>query len=191
MNKVKSNFKSLKLPKLGKKNTIIIGAIILICGAIYLNWVLFSNNDLTPANIDDPYSYGENIDEASYVENSTQSDEDDYFVISQINRQRARDEAMEVLYTIIDSTDALQDLKDKAISDINQIAANIENEANIETLITAKGFEDCVAVINSESANIIVKTSGLMPNEIIQIKEIVYEQAGILPSNVKIVEKLG
>lgn len=189
MNKVKSNFKSLKLPKLGKKNIIIICAVILICGAIYLNWVLFSNNDLTPANIDDPYSYGENIGEASYVENSPQSDEDDYFVISQINRQRARDEAMEVLYTIIDSTDALQDLKDKAISDINQIAANIESEANIETLITAKGFEDCVAVINSESANIIVKTSGLMPNEIIQIKEIVYEQAGILPSNVKIVEK--
>lgn len=194
MNKVKNEFK-FKLPKLGKKNIIILCAVVLICGAIYLNWVLFSGNDLTSTNIDDPYSYGDTaLGQASYVDSGDSStdslsEEDNYFTLTQINRQRARDEAMEVLYTILDSEDALQELKDQAIEDINQIAANIETEANIETLVTAKGFEDCVAVINESNANIIVKTTGLMPNEVIQIKEIVYEQAGILPSNVKIVEK--
>jgi hypothetical protein len=183
MNKVTSKIK-FTLPKIGKKNIIILCAVLLICGAIYLNWMLFSTNDLTPANIDDPFL----TDQASFVD--SEIEEDNYFTVSQINRQRARDEAMEVLYTIIDSTDVLQELKDKAADDINQIAANIENEANIETLVTAKGFIDCVAVVNETNANIIIKTSGLMPNEIIQIKEIVYEQAGILPSNVKIIEKL-
>lgn len=191
MNNVKSKFK-FKLPKLGKKNIIIISAVVLICGAIYLNWVLFSENDLTPTNVNDPLSYSDNaIGQASFVDSgdTNTATEDNYFTVSQINRQRARDEAMEVLYTILDDTEVLQDLKDRAAEDISQIAANIENEANIETLVTAKGFDDCVAVISESSANIIVRTSGLMPNEIIQIKEIVYEQAGILPSHVKIIEK--
>ena len=183
MNKATNKVK-FKIPKIGKKNTIILGAVLIICGAIYLNWMLFSENDITPANIDEPYG------QASFVDSEvTDFEEDNYFTLTQISRQRARDEAMEVLYTIIDSTDVLQELKDKAADDINQIAANIENEANIETLVTAKGFVDCVAVVSENNANIIIKTSGLMPNEIIQIKEIVYEQAGILPSNVKIIEK--
>ena len=189
MNKIANRIK-ISLPKIGRKNIIILCAVLLICGAIYLNWVLFSNNDLTPVNVNEPNSFNDTtIGQASFVDSKPIIEEDSYFTISQLNRQRARDEAMEVLYTIIDSTDALQELKDKAAEDINRIAATIENEANVETLIMAKGFDDCVAVLSQETANIIVKTSGLMPNEVIQIKEIVYEQAGILPSHVKIVEK--
>jgi hypothetical protein len=190
MNKIASKIK-IALPKIGKKNIIILCAIVMICGAIYLNWMLFSNNDITPVNIDEPDSFNDNtIGQASYVDSTPKIEDDSYFTISQLNRQRARDEAMEVLYSILDSTDALQELKDKAVEDINRIASTIEKEANVETLVMAKGFEECVAVLSREAANIVVKTSGLMPNEVIQIKEIVYEQAGILPSNVKIVEKI-
>ena len=71
----------------------------------------------------------------------------------------------------------------------HRIALDIEREANIETLVTAKGFAQCVAVVNGDSANVIVKSDGLLPNEIAQINEIVYEQAGIVPANVKIIEK--
>jgi hypothetical protein len=74
-------------------------------------------------------------------------------------------------------------------ADITAMAASIEAEANIEELIKAKGFEDCVAVINGELASIIVRSDGLLPSEIAQITEIVYEQAGILPTNLNIVEK--
>ena len=69
------------------------------------------------------------------------------------------------------------------------MAKVIENESNIETLIKAKGFEECVAVINGEKANVIVKSEGLQPNDLSQILEIVYLQAGILPENVTIMEK--
>ena len=53
----------------------------------------------------------------------------------------------------------------------------------------AKGFEECVAIISGDNASIIVKSDGLLPNEVAQITEIVYEQAGILPTNMNIVEK--
>ena len=79
--------------------------------------------------------------------------------------------------------------KEQALADIATIAATIETEANIESLIKAKGFEECVAVINGDKANIIVKSDGLKPNELSQILEIVYLQADILPANVTISEK--
>ncbi|MCL1858757.1 MAG: SpoIIIAH-like family protein [Oscillospiraceae bacterium] len=115
--------------------------------------------------------------------------EENYFAIATVSRRRARDESLELLNDIINNAEAMPDIKDKALKDIETMASEIEKEANIEVLVKAKGFIDCVAVVSGEVANIIVKTDGLMPNEVAQIKEIVYEQAGINPGNVKIVER--
>jgi stage III sporulation protein AH len=65
----------------------------------------------------------------------------------------------------------------------------MEAEANIETLIEAKGFAECVAVISDEGASIVVKSDGLAAAQISQINEIVYEQAGIDPADIKIIQR--
>jgi len=65
----------------------------------------------------------------------------------------------------------------------------VKKETNIETMILAKGFSQCIAVISNENCNVIVESDGLEPGEVAQITEIVYEQAGIHPANLKIVEK--
>lgn len=90
---------------------------------------------------------------------------------------------------VISSESALESAKAEAIENVNRIADEITAEANIETLILAKGFEDCIAVISDGNASIVVKTDGLLQSEIAQIMEIVYEQASIAPSNIKIIEK--
>ena len=74
-------------------------------------------------------------------------------------------------------------------ADITVMAENKQLEANIETLIKAKGFEECIAVINDGSATVIVKTDGLLASEVAQINEIVYNQSGILPTGLTIIEK--
>ena len=133
---------------------------------------------------------GMGVDHSSY--NSSENDnlaEENYFSVAAISRKRARDESIELLSHIVNSAESMPDVKDRALQDISVIASDIEKEANIEILIKAKGFTDCVAVVSGDNANVIVKTEGLMPNEVAQIKEIVCEQAGISPSNVKIVEK--
>ena len=94
-----------------------------------------------------------------------------------------------MLQGVVDDADALDSAKEQALADIAAIAATIEKEANIESLIKAKGFEECVAVINGDKANIIVKSEGLQPNQLSQILEIVYLQADILPENVTIAER--
>lgn len=108
--------------------------------------------------------------------------------MTQLNRQRARDEAMEALQLVVDSENALAELKEDAMQSMARIANNIATEANIESLIIAKGFTECVAVLNENSASIVVKSAGLLPNEIIQIKEIVCEQSGLDPAAIKIIE---
>jgi len=173
-----------------KARPVIIGVSVVIVGlAVYFNWMLFSDTG-TDADVDENTG-GENLlGQSVYVDGDAGFEEEEsYFAMSQLSRQRARDEALEVLQLVIDDEAALKEVKDQAYADANRMAAEIASEANIETLVMAKGFEDCVAVISNRNASIIVKTGGLLQNEIAQIKEIVYEQAGILPVNIKIIEK--
>ena len=95
---------------------------------------------------------------------------------------------MEVLNAVSESDTSVDAMKEEAMNEIQKIAKDIECEANIESLVKAKGFEECVAVINGDSAQVIVKTDGLMENEVAQISEIVYQQANVVPNNLHIIE---
>ena len=180
------------IKKFGIRNIVIVLSVLLIGAAVYVNWALFGggpdenqsgNGD---AMINGGVTDGENNDDQVSGE---KNDEVDYFAASLIERQRARDEAIEVLQGVVDDATALGASKEQALADIAAIATNIEMEANIESLIKAKGFEECVAVISGDKANIVVKSEGLKPNQLSQILEIVYLQADIVPANVTISEK--
>ncbi|MBR3991794.1 MAG: SpoIIIAH-like family protein [Clostridia bacterium] len=75
------------------------------------------------------------------------------------------------------------------MNDMNRIALDIEREAQIETLVVSRGFKDCVAVLNGDKASVVVESEPLTPGQVAQVSEIVYEIAGILPVNLKIIEK--
>ena len=73
---------------------------------------------------------------------------------------------------------------------LHGIAVNMEREANIESLIEAKGFSPCVAVVNGDRASIVVShEEDLTGADNARICTIVYEQTGILPQNVTIIRK--
>lgn len=73
-------------------------------------------------------------------------------------------------------------------SKANQIATDIETEGKIENLIKAKGFEDCMVYISEDSADVMVKTDGLLANEAAVIKDIIIQTTDIPVENVKILE---
>ena len=182
--------------RFGLRNIVIVLSVLLIGAAVYVNWSVFGGNNGTgdvSGNNGGSALVGNNggSDNGNVNTNDGQNTNDtvDFFAASQIERQRARDEAIEVLQSVVDDATALESVKQQALADIAAIAANIETEANIESLIKAKGFEECVAVISGDKANIVVKSEGLRPNQLSQILEIVYLQADILPANVTISEK--
>ncbi len=178
--KVKEFFK-----KIGIRNLVVICAVLLIGGAIGVNYIMYSDPNGEPAGDVDIDLGDTNIQDTLDKDENTS----DYFAQTALSRQQARDEALEVLQAVATNTSALPEAVDAALADIAQIAQDIDSESKIETLVRAKGFEECIAVINDDTATVIVKTDGLLASEVAQINEIVYEQSGILPTGLKIIEK--
>ena len=176
--------------KIGRRHVVIACAVLLIAAAVAINVAVFSNAK------DDGYDYdqsagmdGSNLNTDTQAPDDTATSVDSYFSSVQLSRQRSRDEAIEVLQSVVDNEASTATAKDEALAEIQKLALVMETEANIESLIVAKGFEECVAVINGDSASIVVKSEGLIPAQISQINEIVYEQSGIEPLNIKIIER--
>ena len=170
--------------KAGKKTVIATMAVIVIGVAVMLNFIIGSNTS-------EPVSLEEELKPVSAMLDGAEPvlDDDEFFASVTFNRRTARDEAMAVLKTVMESNTAVDEVKNSAYGDIQQIAGDIEREANIESLIEAKGFAQCVAVVNGNSASVIVKTPGLTPGEVAQISEIVYNETGIDPDDLKIIER--
>ena len=167
--------------KAGKKTLIAVCSVLVLGCVVALSFILSDrDNGLTKKLAVDLTKDGG----AAPVETSA-----DYFAAVSLQRKQARDEAVEVLKTVSENEEAVEEARQAAFDDMNKIALEIEKEANIESLVQSKGFAQCVAVISDDTCSVIVESDGLMQNEVAQISEIVYEQAGILPENLKIVEK--
>ncbi len=176
------DFVKSAIQKIGTRNLVVVASLVLIGTAVILNFVMFGNSDPIVTEGDILGTGLDAYEEETPVDNT-------YFASAQLSRKQARDQALAVLQTVVDSTSADAVSREQASTDISRIASEIQSEANIETLIKSKGFEDCVAVIADGNASVIVRSDGLLPNELSQIKEIVYEQAGIDPVSIKIIEQ--
>ncbi|HAN21098.1 MAG: hypothetical protein A2Y15_04945 [Clostridiales bacterium GWF2_36_10] len=171
----------------------------LIVGCITLVGIAILVNTLVSGGAEDVLNNesGKILGNSVLVDNNTSADDviadeneqGDFFAASAINRQNTRDDALEVLQQIAENPDALPDAKEDALLDIAAIVDDMNAESNIETLIKAKGFAECVAVISGENCSVIVQSDGLLANELTQILEIIYDQAGIVPDNVTVIEK--
>ena len=168
------------------KSIVVASAALLIAVAVYLNYQWFY--DPTSA-----LGYGDNNMDDNYSDSSTTGGNadslQDYFTSTALDRQQARDEALDVLKMVTESSESSQEAKAEAQSKISKIAVDIQNEANIETLVKAKGFEDCVAIISDNAVSVIVSAESLKAAEAAQILSIVYETTGVSPENISIISK--
>ena len=199
----KSGFESVKefFQKIGRRNLVIAGAVALIVTAVAVNWVIFRDDGK-----DDGYKYdasagmstnygttlntGNVGDETAKPTGSDANPTDSYFSTVEVSRQRARDEALEVLNAVVENDQASAEVKAEAMAEIQTIAKEMSQESNIESILMSKGFAQCIAVINGDSANIVVQSEGkLQSSQLAQINAVVYEQAGIEPVNITIVAK--
>ena len=168
------------------KSIVVASAALLIGLAVYLNYEWFYD----PAG---SLGFGDNNMNQNNSDNSSASsdadNEQDYFTSTALDRQEARDEALDVLKMVTESPESSAEAKAEAQQKISKIAVDIQNEANIETLVKAKGFEDCVAIISDNAVSVIVSAESLQAAEAAQILTIVYETTGINPENVSIISK--
>ena len=173
--------------KVKKSQIIILALTVIVCVAVYLNWKFVKVDDtLTGAQTSTEQTDEKVLGQAEYV--SSEQNANDYFSQSRLTRKQSKDDAVELLKSVIDSEKSSQDAITKANEDVIAIAKATEKESNIESLVKSKGFTDCVALISSEAVNVVVQTQGLSTEQASQIKEIAVSESGLNPSQVKIVE---
>lgn len=169
------------------RSLIILSAVVLVGLAVYLNYRWFY----------DPIGsigYGDNNmsdkkDDTAQTDGDAAGEEQNYFTATALTRSQSRDEALEVLKLVTESTEASEEAKADAAAEISRIAVDIQNEASIETLVKAKGYEECVAVIADGGVTVVVKAESLQASQAAQIFSIVYETTGISPEKVSVVTK--
>ena len=113
-----------------------------------------------------------------------------FFDEARLKREKAHDEALDTIQ---------KTMKDSSLSDSEkaeftaQLTANLEDinaETEIETLIKAKGFADCLCFLQSGRADLTVMTSGepLTTSQVAQIRDIVISKSNVTAQNITVVE---
>ena len=158
--------------------------VLLIGAAVYVNYRLFYD----PV---DGMGFGDGNMENNFDGSAETGGnaEENYFTATALNRQQSRDEAIDVLKLVCESEESTEEAKAEATAKISKIALDIQNENTLETLVKAKGFEECVAIISENSVSVIVGADELLAAEAAQILAIVYDTTGISPENVSIINK--
>ncbi len=137
------------------------------------------------------------LGEASYVSNtsSTQSavatsakvDTKDYFATAKQEREKSYKNISETVEETLKNGKATDSERESALEKLNELAARMEKENNIETLLKAKGFSKAVAVIGDKGISIIVDSEGLTTAKTLQIQDVVTTETDISLSAIKIV----
>lgn len=203
--------------KLWKRNAVVVAIVLFVGAAVYLNW---SYGQQSSADADAAASgkllgeaalvsgggtgdgQGEDPQDGQSGAPQSQDGEEGgsdaagsgnstgYFASARLNRQQARDSALEILQQAAADAMADQAVIDDANASIQQLAANTLSEAQVENLVTAKGYADCVCYINENSASVVVSATetGLTDADTARIAEIVMEETGLSVSQIKIIE---
>jgi stage III sporulation protein AH len=112
----------------------------------------------------------------------------DYFAAVRLSRQQARDSALNLLQEAMAYSDETKAAETSAT--LEQIVEVSLNEAQIESLVIAKGYADCVAYITNEGISVAVAApeGGLQEQDVAVIADIVISQSDYTYSDIRVVE---
>lgn len=193
--------------KLWKRNAVVAAIVLFVCAAVYLNWSysqeksdvsadalptgkLLGGAALVGASADPEGGDGLLVSPAPSATPDQTGQKGDYFSNARINRQQARDSALSLLEEAAANDAADQTMRDSANASIQVMADCTMAEAEIENLVTAKGYTDCVAFVGEDSASVVVSLSegDLTETDTAKIMEIAMEQTGLQASQIKIIK---
>ena len=188
--------------KIWKRNAVAVTVFLFVCAGIYLNWYYTKQAD-TPAleqTLNSEQVMGEDTlvfssdgdsapseaakQTAAEAEHSAES-----FATIRLSRQGARDAAIETLQETIAYAEG-DDSATTTSKELEDIVQTSLSEAQIESLIVAKGFEDCVAYMTDEGISIAVAApeDGLKDSDVALISDVVTGQTDYDLTDIRIIE---
>ena len=197
--------------QLWKRNAVVAAIAVFVCAAVYLNWSYgqeaeagktLGQSAMVGGNTNDPLVTGDSsaqtgstdTQQSGDAQTSGESGEtgaaaDTYFATARLNRQQARDSALSLLQDAAAREDADETVKNQVNDTIQTMADYTVTEAQIENLVLAKGYADCVAFIGEDDLSLAVAApeGGLTEADTAKIVDVVNQAAGFTADQIKII----
>ena len=182
--------------KIWKKNMVAAAVLVTVCAGIYVNWLYMEDNadtslvdtlDAEKVMSDDSLVLSEDLAAISAGED-VQTTATDYFAAVRLSRQQARDGAVNLLQEAMAYSESSKELESAA--ELEQIVQTALSEAQIESLVIAKGYVDCVAYMSPEGISVAVASpeGGLQQEDVSVIADIVISQSDYGMDDIRVVE---
>ena len=176
--------------KIWKKNVISAAVLVTVCAGIYLNWLY--NEDKATADLTDTLDSAKLLSSDMLVMGDelildAQTTASDYFAAVRLSRQEARDQAVTLLQEAM-----AYDNKENTQSTM-QLEAIVNTalcESQIESLVIAKGYSDCVAYIGEDGSSVAVASpeGGFEQTDVAVIADIVMSQSKFSMEDIHVIE---
>ena len=113
-----------------------------------------------------------------------------FFEEARLKRTKAHDEAMDAVQKALKSASLSAEEKKSYTQQLTGSLEDLNAENEIETLVRAKGFADCLCFLQSGRADLTVMTSGdaLTAAQVAQIRDIVLSKSEVTAQNITVVE---
>ena len=161
--------------KKNKKNWIIVGLCLSLCAAVYMNWVFNNKSDKV-------------LGESIFVNSSKAQENKDYFINARLERKSAMDEAVATLNSIVNNANSTTDSKNKANEGLIKIAKQNEQQVRIESLVLAKGYKDCLAMVGDDYVTVIIDIDALKADDVVKIKDVAIKETGFAAGKIQVME---
>lgn len=182
--------------KVWKKNMVAAAVLVTVCAGIYVNWLYAGENtaasltdtlDTEKVMSDDTLILSEDMAAIAAGE-EVQTTASDFFAAVRLSRQQARDNAVNLLQEAM-AYDVSSKEAESAM-ELEDIVQTALSEAQIESLIIAKGYTDCVAYMSSEGISVAVAApeGGLQQQDVAVIADIVMSQSAYTLDDIRVVE---
>lgn len=184
--------------KVWKKNLVAAAILVTVCAGIYVNWLYTEDN--TAASLEESLDVEKVMGEDSLILSEDMaaiaSGEEvnttagDYFAAVRLSRQQARDNAVNLLQEAMAYSDGAGTKDVESAMELEDIVQTALSEAQIESLIIAKGYADCVAYMSNGGISVAVSApeGGLQQADVAVIADIVMTQSDYSLDDIRVVE---
>ena len=174
-----------------KKNMVAAGVLLVVCAGIYMNWMYTNTQDV--AELTDMLDAEMVMSDSSLILDTDAGGGNgdtsiDYFAAVRLSRQEARDSAVNLLQEAMAYGSEGQQQESSA--QLEKIVQTALCEAQIESLIIAKGYTDCVAYMSDTGISVAVASpeGGMQNGDVAVIADIVITQSGFGMDAIRVVE---
>lgn len=170
-----------------RRNIVTLTVMLFVCAAVYLNWSYnnrWGQTDQAMVEAEDK-AMAETVGG-----NVSVSGTSSYFATARLTRQTARDEALNLLEISAASENASQETIDAAMSAISAMAQSSMLETQIENMLIAKQYADCVTYITEDNITVTVPapSEGLTAEAVAKITDIITSETEFTMDQITIIE---